>query len=91
MAICPPLFLSWLGPVVNYVAGTVCPFFYIIFVLLRGKTFAVKTYSVLINIIRFAGVTIFHPDTNDFGVFISDVGKKLLAHVLNSWFRDSCF
>jgi len=65
---------------VSYVAGTVCFFFvYICFV--EGKTFAVKTYSVLINIIRYAGVTIFHPDTNDFGFFfISDVGKKLLEH-----------
>jgi hypothetical protein len=65
MAICPSLFIRWLGPLVNYVAGTVCPFFLFFY----GNTFAVKTYSLLINIIRYAGVTIFHPDTNDFGFF----------------------
>jgi hypothetical protein len=52
---------------VKYVAGTACFF--------EGKTSAVKTYSDLINIICYAGVSIFHPDTNDFGLF-SEVGKN---------------
>jgi hypothetical protein len=71
-----------LGPLVNYVAGTVWLF--------DVKTFAVKTYSNLINIIRYAGATLFHSDTNDFGLF-SDVGKKCLEHVQNIWFQDSFF
>jgi hypothetical protein len=45
----------------------------------EGETFAVKTYSDLINIIRYAGVTIFHPDTYDFGLF-SDVEKMIGTH-----------
>ena len=56
-----------------------CLFFFL-YLFVEGKTFAVKTYSVLINIIRYAGVTIFHPDTNDFlFFFFPDVGKKIIG------------
>jgi len=65
---------------VNYVAGTVSfspPPPHICFA--EGKTFAVKTYSDLINIIRYAGVTIFHPDTNDFVGFHFRRRKKVIG------------
>jgi hypothetical protein len=37
--------------------------------LFEGKTFEIKNYCNAINNIRYAGVTIHHPDTNDFGLF----------------------
>jgi hypothetical protein len=39
-----------------------------------------KNYSNLINIIRYAGVTISHTDTNDFGLFSEE--EKISGTIL---------